>query len=119
MVGRQVPLNFVTPNSLASILKVQGISDWSIERIVEQSLCKATPNPLSSLIVGSSLLIPAPCTLRPEPSTLNPEPCALNPAPRSTVQGYLAHKVQRPPRSLHKEYAYCSMVLLGGGGCFL
>jgi len=36
----KVPLNFVTPHSLASVLKVQGISDWSIERIVEQSICK-------------------------------------------------------------------------------
>lgn len=36
----KVPLNSMTADSLNSILCVQGISDWSIERVVEQSLCK-------------------------------------------------------------------------------
>eukprot|EP00293_Proteomonas_sulcata_P013581 CAMPEP_0184307260 /NCGR_PEP_ID=MMETSP1049-20130417/16061_1 /TAXON_ID=77928 /ORGANISM="Proteomonas sulcata, Strain CCMP704" /LENGTH=546 /DNA_ID=CAMNT_0026619719 /DNA_START=15 /DNA_END=1655 /DNA_ORIENTATION=+ len=36
----KVQLNAQTPDSLRSILCVQGISDWSVERIMEQTLCK-------------------------------------------------------------------------------
>ena len=35
------------------------------------------------------------------------------------IQGYLAHKEQRPPRTLPQEYAQGPMVVLGGGGLFL
>ena len=35
---------------------------------------------------------------------------------RRGVQGYLAHKKQRPPRTLQKDYAWVSMVVLGRGG---
>ena len=31
------------------------------------------------------------------------------------LQGYLAHKKQRPPRTLQKDYAWGPMVTLGGG----
>ena len=31
------------------------------------------------------------------------------------VQGYLAHKKQRPPRSLQQDYAQGPMVVSGGG----
>ena len=30
------------------------------------------------------------------------------------LPGYLAHKKQRPPRTLQWEYAYCPMVVPGG-----
>ena len=33
-----------------------------------------------------------------------------------TLQGYLAHDGQRPPRTLQEEYAQSPMVFLGGGG---
>ena len=33
----------------------------------------------------------------------------------STVQEYLANKRQRPPRTLHWDYAWGPMVALGGG----
>jgi len=32
------------------------------------------------------------------------------------IQGYLAHKKQRPPRTLPYEYTQGPMVVLGGGG---
>ena len=32
----------------------------------------------------------------------------------STLQGYLAHKKQRPHRALQEDYAYGPMVALGG-----
>ena len=31
------------------------------------------------------------------------------------VQGYLAHKKQRPPRTLQQEYTQGPMAVLGGG----
>ena len=33
----------------------------------------------------------------------------------SAVQGYLAHKKQHPPRTLHQDYAWVPMVVLGRG----
>ena len=36
--SRQVPLNGLTPESLGMILRVQGISDMSIERLLEQTV---------------------------------------------------------------------------------
>lgn len=36
----RVPLNSITPGNFRRILLVQGISDWSIERILEQTVCK-------------------------------------------------------------------------------
>lgn len=36
----KVPFNSITPQNLRSILHVRGISDLSIERILEQTLCK-------------------------------------------------------------------------------
>jgi len=36
----KVPLNSVTPEHLDCILRVQGISDWSVERLVEQSIVR-------------------------------------------------------------------------------
>ncbi len=36
----RVPLNQTSPAALAAMLSVRGISDWSVERIVEQTLCK-------------------------------------------------------------------------------
>ena len=36
----RVPLNSITPANFRRILLVQGISDWSIERILEQTVCK-------------------------------------------------------------------------------
>lgn len=36
----RVPLNSITPANLRRILHIQGISDWSIERILEQTICK-------------------------------------------------------------------------------
>mmetsp|Transcript_30101 Transcript_30101/g.96833 ORF Transcript_30101/g.96833 Transcript_30101/m.96833 type:complete len:734 (-) Transcript_30101:1652-3853(-) len=36
----KVPLNGLTPDSLRMILCVQGISDWSIERMLEQAIAK-------------------------------------------------------------------------------
>ena len=35
------------------------------------------------------------------------------------VQGYLAHKKQRPPRTPQKDYTYDPSVVLGGGGLLL
>jgi hypothetical protein len=32
-----------------------------------------------------------------------------------TLQGYLAHKKQHPPRTLQEDYAEGPMVVLGGG----
>ena len=34
---------------------------------------------------------------------------------RHTLQGYLAHKKLRPPRTLQQDYALGPMVVLGGG----
>lgn len=34
----KVPLNCITPVELRKILLVRGISDWSVERIVEQTI---------------------------------------------------------------------------------
>ena len=34
------------------------------------------------------------------------------------VQGYLAHKKPRPPRTLQREHAKGPMMVLGGGGHF-
>ena len=36
----RIPLNAVSADVLARILRVKGISDWSIERILEQIICK-------------------------------------------------------------------------------
>uniref|UniRef100_A0A7S2WJG4 Uncharacterized protein n=1 Tax=Mucochytrium quahogii TaxID=96639 RepID=A0A7S2WJG4_9STRA len=36
----KVPLNSITPESLMHILRIQGISDWSVERVIEQSIAK-------------------------------------------------------------------------------
>lgn len=36
----KVPLNALTPANFRNILKVKGISDWSIERILEQTITK-------------------------------------------------------------------------------
>jgi len=36
----RVPFNQMTPEALAALLMVRGISDWSIERIVEQTVCR-------------------------------------------------------------------------------
>lgn len=36
----RVPLNSITPSNFRKILLVQGISDFSIERILEQTVCK-------------------------------------------------------------------------------
>ena len=36
----KLPLNSVSPGHLLSILRVKGISDMSIERVIEQTLCK-------------------------------------------------------------------------------
>ena len=41
------------------------------------------------------------------------------PNPQSTLQGYLAHQQQRPPRTLQKDYAWGPTVVLGEGGLFL
>lgn len=36
----KVPLNAITAGNLQRVLHVKGISDWSIERILEQTICK-------------------------------------------------------------------------------
>jgi hypothetical protein len=36
----RIPLNTTTPKDLHNVIYVKGLSDWSIERIVEQTLCK-------------------------------------------------------------------------------
>jgi hypothetical protein len=36
----KVPLNAMTPGTLTNILSIQGISDWSVERVMEQALTK-------------------------------------------------------------------------------
>mmetsp|Transcript_49883 Transcript_49883/g.131270 ORF Transcript_49883/g.131270 Transcript_49883/m.131270 type:complete len:811 (-) Transcript_49883:388-2820(-) len=36
----KVPLNSTNPTQVKSTIFVQGISDWSLERVVEQSVCK-------------------------------------------------------------------------------
>ena len=36
----KVPLNAVTPANLRAVLRVKGISDWSIERVLEQTIVK-------------------------------------------------------------------------------
>jgi len=51
---------------------------------------------------------PQPYTLHPQFSTLNPE--------LYTLQGHLAHKKQRPPRTLQYDYAQDFMAVLRGGG---
>ena len=37
----KVPLNCITPPELRKILHVRGISDWSVERIVEQTIARS------------------------------------------------------------------------------
>ena len=34
---------------------------------------------------------------------------------QTTLKGYLAHKKQRPPRTLLQDYSQVQMVALGGG----
>ena len=46
-------------------------------------------------------LYPAPYILQPTPYTLHLEPYILHLEPVLVVQGYLAHKKQRPLRKLH------------------
>jgi hypothetical protein len=36
----KLPLNAVTPKNLRAVLNVRGISDWSVERMVEQHITK-------------------------------------------------------------------------------
>ena len=78
-------------------------------------------------------LHPAPCTLHPAPCTLHPTPLNLEPEQAveavaenvraedaalkgerdNAFQGYIAHKKQQLPRTLHYDYAYGPMVVIG------
>jgi len=41
--------------------------------------------------------------------------CRLDAVSTTELQGYLAHKNQRPPRTLQQDYALGPTVVLGGG----
>ena len=61
------------------------------------------------MVATMDSLLGTPSATSTEPSTLSPK----------ALQGYLAHKKQRPPRTQQQEHAQGRMVVLRGGGLFL